>query len=158
MSTALFDALDRSGMGWRVNKDFASLAESLAGRSFAPDELYDDASQIDDRAQVMVSYGGDGTFLDCVRMLGGRPVPIIGINSGRSGLFGQRVPRRHLETALWDYAGAGIIRSVSADADPRSEGDFCESSPEYPYRVQRAGYPAPESEHDLDRRCSSTAR
>ena len=69
---ALFDALDRSGMGWRVNKDFASLAESLAGRSFAPDELYDDASQIDDRAQVMVSYGGDGTFLDCVRMLGGR--------------------------------------------------------------------------------------
>lgn len=63
---ALFDALDRSGMGWRVNKDFASLAESLAGRSFAPDELYDDASQIDDRAQVMVSYGGDGTFLDCV--------------------------------------------------------------------------------------------
>lgn len=36
---ALFDALDRSGMGWRVNRDFASLAESLAGRSFAPDEL-----------------------------------------------------------------------------------------------------------------------
>lgn len=63
---ALFDALDRSGMGWRVNRDFASLAESLAGRSFAPDELYDDASQIDDRAQVMVSYGGDGTFLGCV--------------------------------------------------------------------------------------------
>ena len=32
---ALFDALDRSGMGWRVNKVFASLAESLAGRSFS---------------------------------------------------------------------------------------------------------------------------
>ncbi|MFQ8826939.1 MAG: hypothetical protein ACLR76_05355 [Alistipes sp.] len=70
---ALFDALDRSGMGWRVNRDFASLAESLAGRSFAPDELYDDASQIGDRAQVMVSYGGDGTFLDCVRMLAAVP-------------------------------------------------------------------------------------
>ena len=58
---ALFDALDRSGMGWRVNKDFASLAESLAGRSFAPDELYDDASQIDDRAQVMVSRSSGST-------------------------------------------------------------------------------------------------
>ena len=98
---ALFDALDRSGMGWRVNRDFASLAESLAGRSFAPDGLYDDASQIDDRAQVMVSYGGDGTFLDCVRMLGGRPVPIIGINSGRLG-FLANVSKRHLETAFRD--------------------------------------------------------
>jgi len=126
---ALFDALDRSGMGWRVNKDFASLAESLAGRSFAPDELYDDASQIDDRAQVMVSYGGDGTFLDCVRMLGGRPVPIIGINSGRLG-FLANVSKRHLETAFRDLREGNY--SVVSRTLIRAEGDFG-SSPEYPF-------------------------
>ena len=125
---ALFDALDRSGMGWRVNKDFASLAESLAGRSFAPDELYDDASQIDDRAQVMVSYGGDGTFLDCVRMLGGRPVPIIGINSGRLG-FLANVSKRHLETAFRDLREGNY--SVVSRTLIRAEGDFGRS-PEYP--------------------------
>ena len=126
---ALFDALDRSGMGWRVNRDFASLAESLAGRSFAPDGLYDDASQIDDRAQFMVSYGGDGTFLDCVRMLGGRPVPIIGINSGRLG-FLANVSKRHLETAFRDLREGNY--SVVSRTLIRAEGDFG-SSPEYPF-------------------------
>ena len=120
---ALFDALDRSGMGWRVNRDFASLAESLAGRSFAPDGLYDD------RAQVMVSYGGDGTFLDCVRMLGGRPVPIIGINSGRLG-FLANVSKRHLETAFRDLREGNY--SVVSRTLIRAEGDFG-SSPEYPF-------------------------
>ena len=105
---ALFDALDRSGMGWRVNRDFASLAESLAGRSFAPDGLYDDASQIDDRAQVMVSYGGDGTFLDCVR----------------------NVSKRHLETAFRDLREGNY--SVVSRTLIRAEGDFG-SSPEYPF-------------------------
>lgn len=126
---ALFDALDRSGMGWRVNRDFASLAESLAGRSFAPAGLYDDASQIDDRAQVMVSYGGDGTFLDCVRMLGGRPVPIIGINSGRLG-FLANVSKRHLETAFRDLREGNY--SVVSRTLIRAEGDFG-SSPGYPF-------------------------
>ena len=116
-------------MGWRVNRDFASLAESLAGRSFAPDELYDDASQIDDRAQVMVSYGGDGTFLDCVRMLGGRPVPIIGINSGRLG-FLANVSKRHLETAFRDLRKGNY--SVVSRTLIRAEGDFG-SSPEYSF-------------------------
>lgn len=126
---ALFDALDRSGMGWRVNRDFASLAESLAGRSFAPDELYDDASQIDDRAQVMVSYGGDGTFLDCVPDARRPSRADHRDQFGTVGLFGQRV-----EKAFGDripgLEGGELFRGVRTLI--RAEGDFG-SSPEYPF-------------------------
>ncbi len=36
-------------------------------------------------AEVAVSYGGDGTFLDCVRTLG--HLPVLGVNSGRLGFL-----------------------------------------------------------------------
>ena len=36
---------------------------------------------------VMVCYGGDGTLLDGVRLLGGAPVPVVGINAGHMGFL-----------------------------------------------------------------------
>ena len=35
----------------------------------------------------MVCYGGDGTLLDGVRLLGGAPVPVVGINAGHMGFL-----------------------------------------------------------------------
>lgn len=63
------------------------------------------------------------------RMLGGRPVPIIGINSGRLG-FLANVSKRHLETAFRDLREGNY--SVVSRTLIRAEGDFG-SSPEYPF-------------------------
>ncbi len=50
-------------------------------------------------ADIAVSYGGDGTFLDCVRLLG--HLPVLGINSGRLGFLAD-VPQHEIAHALQD--------------------------------------------------------
>lgn len=47
---------------------------------------------------VAVSWGGDGTFLDCVRLLG-HAMPVLGINSGRLG-FLANVPMQEMTSAF----------------------------------------------------------
>jgi NAD+ kinase len=48
-------------------------------------------------ADVAVSYGGDGTFLDCVRTLG--HLPVLGVNSGRLGFLAD-VPHEGMARAF----------------------------------------------------------
>ncbi len=48
-------------------------------------------------ADMAVSYGGDGTFLDCVRTLG--HLPVLGVNSGRLGFLAD-VPREGMAEAF----------------------------------------------------------
>lgn len=136
----LFNALESNGMRCRINGDFASQVASLTGRTFAPEAVYDERTEVGEGAHVMLSYGGDGTFLDCVRLLGGRPVPIAGINSGRLGFLAD-VSREHLESALSDIAKGNFTTSPRTLLHVR--GDFCEP-PRYPYAfnelaVQRQG-------------------
>lgn len=96
--------------------DIADVARALDGAGLAWSE-YPDAGDAD----MAVSYGGDGTFLDCVRMLG--HLPVLGINSGRLGFLAD-VPhdgmarafeqlakgdftteQRPLIDVRWDYPG-----------------------------------------------------
>lgn len=48
-------------------------------------------------ADMALSYGGDGTLLDCVRRLG--HLPVLGINSGRLGFLAS-VPREEMVAAF----------------------------------------------------------
>ena len=52
----------------------------LAGVFSGPDDLPQGLS-------LMMSIGGDGTFLQCVRMLRASAVPVVGINAGRLGFL-----------------------------------------------------------------------
>jgi NAD+ kinase len=79
------------------------LEESLTGPS--------DAARLDspDGIDAMLTLGGDGTLLRAARFLGGRSVPIIGVNLGRLG-FLTCCPAIELPSALerfvaGDYQG-----------------------------------------------------
>lgn len=70
-------------------------AEWLAERGHTAWMLPDEAKEVElehlagadgpDTADLVISLGGDGTMLRSVTMLGGAPVPLLGVNLGRLG-------------------------------------------------------------------------
>ena len=58
-------------------------------------------------ADLVLSLGGDGTMLRCVRMLEGAPVPILGVNLGSLGYLTQVEPDRLGESLDRFVAGSG---------------------------------------------------
>lgn len=46
-----------------------------------------DTTDVLDRIDIALSIGGDGTFLRTAAVIGNRPVPILGINTGRLGFL-----------------------------------------------------------------------
>ncbi len=63
--------------GWELHADPA--LAGVARRDFAPF----DPAELD----LLVTFGGDGTLLRGARALGGREVPILGVNFGRIGFL-----------------------------------------------------------------------
>jgi NAD+ kinase len=62
-------------------------------------------AQLVDHAEALVSLGGDGTMLGALRLVAGRPVPILGVNLGSRGFLVEVQPHE-LEAAL-DRLGTG---------------------------------------------------
>jgi NAD+ kinase len=67
-------------------------------------ELVSDG-QLVDQAEALVSLGGDGTMLGALRLVAGRPVPILGVNLGSRGFLVEIQPQE-LDSAL-DRLAAG---------------------------------------------------
>ena len=112
-------------------------AESELRQAGLEYSVYPDAWQ---GADVAVSYGGDGTFLDCVREVGRFGIPVLGINSGRLG-FLANVPKEDMRKAFADL----LHGNYTTEELPLivAQGDF-PAQPEYPYAfnefsIQRGG-------------------
>jgi NAD+ kinase len=56
-------------------------------------------AQLIDQAEVLVSLGGDGTMLGALRLVAGRPIPILGVNLGSRGFLVEIQPDE-LDSAL----------------------------------------------------------
>jgi NAD+ kinase len=131
-SGELVRELDRHFPGaWRANSEFAAELgrEGDAWDDIAPGE-----------GHIAVSYGGDGTFLECVRMACAGDVPILGINSGRLG-FLANVPAHDMGSAFDDLKKGRF--TIGPRAALHVSGDF-PSQPSYPFAfnefsVQRGG-------------------
>jgi NAD+ kinase len=61
--------------------------------------LFNEAAELDNSADCLISLGGDGTLLDTVTLVGNKNIPILGINFGRLG-FLAGVSLDELESAI----------------------------------------------------------
>jgi len=66
----------------------------------------EDEKEMGERAELVVVLGGDGTLIHAARLLGGRPVPILGVNLGSLG-FMTEVPEPDLFPALEKVMAGG---------------------------------------------------
>jgi NAD+ kinase len=74
---------------------------SLTTFEFDKQMIYNSVEDFPTDVDYVISYGGDGTFLDCVMTISDRQIPILGVNSGRLG-FLANVTKSGLEEALID--------------------------------------------------------
>src|SRR4051812_50186661 len=59
----------------------------------------------DSGADVILALGGDGTLLSAARRLGGKPIPLMGVNFGRLGFLASFTPENFLPALAELVAG-----------------------------------------------------
>jgi NAD+ kinase len=80
----LFDTMQRLGLDYSINEDFATVVEGLLGIVIPRTKRYDGYAPAT-QGDVMIPYGGDGTLLEAVQLLPKGDIPVVGINCGRLG-------------------------------------------------------------------------
>lgn len=65
-------------------------------------ETYDvnDPLDLRDGTEMLLSLGGDGTFLSAARIVGATGIPVLGVNFGRLGFLSEYKPEEVLESLL----------------------------------------------------------
>jgi NAD+ kinase len=118
----------------------------------------EDIAQHGEGTELLVTIGGDGTFLFGARLAAPRDIPVLGVNRGRLG-FLTDMELGQLPAAIEAFAGGRTLRQrrsmLVAEIDPGDgEGDGEESpAPRLPAgRVTAAGGGAdPEADRDAGR-------
>lgn len=89
-------------------------------------EVFNNHLDIANNIDLMISVGGDGTFLDTVQMVRHYNIPILGVNIGRLG-FLANVARDDMEQAIKDVLKGNYAidkRSIiTVESDPDVLGD-----------------------------------
>ena len=137
---ALLEAFNRHGIIACINRSFAQTIEEVAGVKIPEPQQYSSMEKDFPQAKMLICYGGDGTLLEGVRLLGERRIPVMGIHSGRLG-FLMNVPREGIDRALAEIR-KGEYTTVTTPLI-EVEGDFLQK-PDYPYvfnefSIQRSG-------------------
>lgn len=79
-------------------------------------------------ADFVISMGGDGTLLRAAGHVGGKNIPILGVNTGRLGFLADIVPCEIEEAIDSLYNGSYAIEEhsvIQAEADGRPLADVC---------------------------------
>ena len=87
MKTAIYIGNDRLEDDPGLN----ALTDTLSSGGAEVVTLSDDAPLPED-ADMLLSIGGDGTFLSAAKYLAGRPIPVMGVNFGRMGFLSENRP------------------------------------------------------------------
>ena len=90
------DNLKKYSIECYFNCDFALSVETRSKKKLSS---YCSVDDLPPEIEMIVSYGGDGTFLKCVNMFFETEIPIVGVNSGRLG-FLSNVPQKEVPKFL----------------------------------------------------------
>ncbi len=96
---SLFLKLKESHCELYVHHTFAEFLHNKAGFSVSDFHYFDHDGGIPQGVKFLFSLGGDGTFLESVRLAGEKGIPVIGINTGRLG-FLANISRDDIEESL----------------------------------------------------------
>lgn len=84
---ALLDALAAAGIRISLHQQWANILNDkqlLEGREYQTFQNHQDLS---DQVKILISIGGDGTFLDTLSLIRDSGIPVLGINTGRLGFL-----------------------------------------------------------------------
>lgn len=86
---ALFSVLSKHGAGIYIHRDFHEFLTRSVGMEVKADGVFD---RLDLGTDMVISVGGDGTFLKAASEVGDKGVPILGVNTGRLGFLADVSP------------------------------------------------------------------
>jgi NAD+ kinase len=84
---AFFEIVKGFGYKISVYRPFYEFIIKNCSFELIPDRLFENHFVVEDQVDMMISIGGDGTFLESVSFVGQLNIPIAGINSGRLGFL-----------------------------------------------------------------------
>ncbi|MCK4922337.1 MAG: NAD(+)/NADH kinase, partial [Bacteroidales bacterium] len=70
-----------------IHQKFKKVLENAGIPSLKFFDIFDDNSGLSSDLDVLISLGGDGTFLDTVKLVRDLQIPVLGINTGRLGFL-----------------------------------------------------------------------
>ena len=103
----LVSKVDQSGVDYVIDRNIMRLLES-GGVRVDPSHACDNVQCIDE-ADILVSFGGDGTLLSAARMVGARGTPILGVNLGKLGFLAELAPDNMADAIDDILAGKFVI-------------------------------------------------
>ena len=105
-------AVVRDICAWLKKNGHTAWMPSGDAKALALSDLASDRSAQD--AALLISLGGDGTILRSVEMLGGAPVPILGVNMGTLGYLTEIEPAE-LQTRLQQWINRTDKAAIELD-------------------------------------------
>jgi NAD+ kinase len=106
---ALFDIFRKHNAELIIFDEFAAFLSSKAGIDLTGYRTFRDRSTLPVDTEYMFSFGGDGTFLDTLKIIRDSNIPVIGINTGRLG-FLANISRDELCISVEDlFAGKFML-------------------------------------------------
>ncbi|MFI3259367.1 MAG: NAD(+)/NADH kinase [Rikenellaceae bacterium] len=106
---------------YTVNEEFAASLREHLGLVIPKSQIYREDVGDQPERTVMICYGGDGTLLEGVHRLGGRPIVVVGVNTGRLGFLTCTAPSSIAE--LFDRLDRDELR-IESRAMIAAKGDF----------------------------------
>jgi len=95
----LIDLLIKNKAKITIYEPFFKSLKSNARESLKNVKYFSNKTELKENADILLSIGGDGTFLDSVTFVQNSGIPIAGINSGRLG-FLANISRDEIEVAI----------------------------------------------------------